>query len=165
MLTDGTIRSNGPRRGFRNSSWSVSYEVFTPRDTDVRLDAHNGGIVIEDVRGDIDFDTTNGGVRLSGLAGDVRGSTTNGGFDITLTGSAWDGRGLDVSATNGGVRLHVPDGYSARLRARTVNGGVHVDFPVTVRGRIGRALETTLGEGGAPIEVETTNGGVHVTSF
>lgn len=160
------IRAEGPppvwRRG-RGRSWSVSYEVFTPPDTNLTVDVHNGGIVIDGVRGDIGFGTTNGGVRLNGLAGNVRGYTTNGGVDITLTGGTWDGAGLDVETTNGGVRLRVPEDYSARLEASTVNGGLNIAFPITVQGRLGRRISATLGDGGPVISVRTTNGGVHVS--
>ena len=105
----------------------------------------------------------NGGVHLTDVAGDVQGSTTNGGLHIELTGSSWDGEGLDVETTNGGVTIRVPEDYSARLETGTVNGGIDLDFPVTVQGRIGRRLTTTLGDGGPTIRAFTTNGGVRVT--
>jgi hypothetical protein len=159
--TDGAIRADGPEGG-RDRGWSVGYEIFTPRDTDLMLETHNGGITIEAVRGDLNFETTNGGVRLADLAGNVLGRTTNGGVDATLTGKTWEGDSFDVRTTNGGVRLRVPSDYSARLEASTTNGGVHIDFPVTVQGRIGREISTTLGAGGPLVRVGTTNGGVHV---
>lgn len=173
VRTDGgTIRADGPSRqqgrwlwGNDRSAWTVSYEIFTPHGTDLGVETVNGGLVIEDVQGEIDAETTNGGIRLSGLGGDVRGRTTNGGLEVTLTGDTWEGEGLDLGATNGGVRLRVPEGYSARLEARTTNGGVHVDFPITVQGRLGRELSTTLGDGGPLLRVRTTNGGVRVTSY
>jgi hypothetical protein len=162
--TDGEIRAEGPDRN-GDQGWSVGYEIFTPRDTDLMLDTHNGGIVIETVRGDLSFETTNGGVKLEDLAGNVHGRTTNGGVDATLTGDTWDGDEFDVRTTNGGVRLRVPNDYSARLEASTTNGGVHIDFPVTVQGRIGREISTTLGAGGPLVRIGTTNGGVHVDNY
>lgn len=48
------------------------------------------------------------------------------------------------------------------LDLETVNGGIDIDFPVTVSGRIGRQLRTTLGDGGPTIRVVTTNGGVKI---
>ena len=126
--------------------------------------AQNGGIEIADMVGDIDFDATNGSVRLERVAGDVRGRTTNGRLRIELAGSSWEGRGLDAETTNGSVTLLVPEGYGAELEASTVNGAFEIDFPITitVRGRIGRNLRTTLGDGGPPIRVVTTNGGVRI---
>jgi hypothetical protein len=156
------IRADGPDHG-RRRSWSVNYEIFAPRTTDLRIETRNGGIAIADVRGDIDFEATNGGIKLDGVAGNVRGHTTNGGVDVALAGDTWDGDALDVKTTNGGVRLRVPEGYSARLEASTVNGGISIDFPVTVQGRIGRSVSTTLGNGGPLVRARTTNGGVHVS--
>ena len=54
-------------------------------------------------------------------------------------------------------------GYNARLETGTVNGGMTVDFPVTVRGRIGRRVETQLGSGGPLVRAITTNGGVKIS--
>lgn len=162
VRAEGTrVRPEGPRTA-RRSGWSVSFEVWVPRRIDLDLETNNGGITVADVSGRIEFEATNGGVNLTALGGDVRGSTTNGGLRVELAGERWDGAGMDVRSTNGGVRIAVPEGYSARLEAGTTNGGVQVDFPVTVQGRLGRRLTATLGEGGAPIRVGTTNGGVRV---
>ena len=63
------------------------------------------------------------------MSGDVHGRTSNGGVDVDLDGATWQGEGLDVETSNGGVRLRMPEQYSARLEAGTVNGGINVDFP------------------------------------
>lgn len=162
LADDGRLGSDGPGTG-RRESWAVSWEVMVPRSTDLSLETHNGGISVEGVEGAIDFDALNGGVHLVAVAGDVRGRTVNGGLHVELTGSTWAGRGLDVETTNGGVTLEVPEGYSAELETGTVNGGMDIGFPVTVRGRIGRSLTTTLGDGGPRIRATTTNGGVKIT--
>jgi DUF4097 and DUF4098 domain-containing protein YvlB len=93
----------------------------------------------------------------------VRGRTTNGGVEVRLDGDTWDGEGLDLETTNGGIRLRVPEDYSARLETRTVNGSVDIDFPVTVQGNIGRSISATLGNGGALVRAVTTNGQVRVS--
>jgi len=159
VRTDGTIRATGPRLG-RRESWGVSYRISVPRSTNLDLRVHNGGISVAGVSGRVRFDALNGGVRLIDLSGDIRGSTTNGGLDIELTGRGWEGDGMDVRTTNGGVKITVPENYSAELETGTVNGGMRVDFPVTVQGRIGRSLSVTLGAGGKRIRAFTTNGGV-----
>lgn len=155
------IYATGPEMRDRNG-WSVSYEVFVPRNSNLSLKAHNGGISITDVRGQIEFDAHNGGASLKRLAGNVKGRTHNGGVNVELDGARWDGAGLDVSTHNGGVRLTLPENYSARLETGTNNGGLKVDFPVTVQGEIKRELAVDLGSGGAPIRVRTNNGGVTI---
>jgi hypothetical protein len=162
VRTDGVVRAEGPSRGGRYG-WSVSYRVLVPRETDLNLETVNGSIAIADVRGSIVLETTNGHLTLDRVGGNVQGRTTNGGVDAELAGRAWEGEGLALETTNGGVRLRIPEDYSARIEARTVHGGIDVDFPITVQGRIGRELATTLGRGGPLIRAETTNGGVRIS--
>jgi hypothetical protein len=161
IATSGTIEASGPD-GRRHEWWSVTFEAFVPNRSDLSLETLNGGIHIEDVHGRIRFDVTNGGVSLARLGGDVQGRSTNGGIRLALEGSAWDGAGADVRATNGGIVLTVPDGYSAHLETGTTNGGLRFDFPVTVQGRLNKRIEMDLGNGGASIRAITTNGGVVV---
>ena len=159
----GRVYATGPDNGNRQW-WSVSYRINVPRKNDLDLRASNGGITIVGVTGNMRFDTTNGGVRLQDVGGRVNGETRNGGLNVTLSGSKWDGEGLDVETSNGGVTLGIPDGYNAELETRTVNGGLRIDFPITVQGELTsrRGISTTLGAGGPLVRVRTTNGGVKI---
>ena len=66
----------------------------------------------------------------------MNGETRNGGLNVALSGYRWDGDGLDVETSNGGVTVAIPDGYNAELETRTVNGGLRIDFPITVQGEL-----------------------------
>jgi DUF4097 and DUF4098 domain-containing protein YvlB len=156
----GQVRAIGPESA-NNSWWSVSYEIFVPRNTDLTLKSNNGGITISDVRGQIRFDGNNGGVHLKRVAGDVTGATVNGGVQVELTGAIWDGRQLDVSTRNGGVTVVMPSQYSAHIQAETGSGGLHSDFPVAQDSNARpRRLDFNLGSGGPLIHIATNNGGV-----
>ena len=155
------IFASGPD-GRKDYNWNVSFEVFVPRRADLSVETHNGGIAIADVNGRIDFSALNGGVVLKRVGGAVRGTTTNGGLVIELSGDRWDGDSLDVSTTNGGVIMSVPENYSAHLQTGTVNGSVNVDFPVNVQGRLTKQVAFDLGSGGPLVKAMTTNGGVHL---
>jgi hypothetical protein len=157
----GQVSASGPAQANRQG-WSVSYEIFVPRQGDLTLKAHNGGISISDVRGNIQFDTMNGGVNLKRLAGTVEGKTMNGGLQIELAGSRWDGTKLDARTTNGGVNISMPENYSAHFETSTVNGSLNLGIPVTVHGEISKSVTTEIGGGGPTIHVETMNGGVNV---
>jgi hypothetical protein len=159
----GRVYATGPENG-RREQWSVSYRINVPHKNDLDLHANNGGITIAAVNGNMRFDTTNGGVKLQDIGGRVNGETRNGGLTVTLNGDRWDGEGLDVETSNGGVTLNLPDNYNAELETRTVNGGLRIDFPITVQGELTsrRGISTTLGSGGPPVRVRTTNGGVKI---
>lgn len=153
------IRAEGPLRD-GDYSWSVGFEIFVPHRSDLSLAARNGGIHVADVHGEIAFETLNGGVSLERLGGDVSGHTRNGGVSIHLAGDRWEGERLDVETRNGGVKLEIPENYSAKVETETVNGPIKVDFPVTMQGEIGRRLSFQLGSGGGLVRAVTTNGGV-----
>lgn len=161
IQTGSRIFAQGPDSK-HDFNWSVSFEIFVPRRSDLSLETHNGGISIADVNGKIEFDALNGGVVLRRVGGSVHGQTTNGGLMVELSGDRWDGDTLDVKTTNGGVVMSVPENYSAHLETGTVNGNVSVDFPVTVQGRITKELSVNLGSGGATVRAMTTNGGIRL---
>ena len=120
------VEATGPQTRNREG-WSVSYRLYVPRALNMNLHTTNGGISIRDIDSKVEFKTTNGGVKLTAVNGDIKGQTTNGGVDIDLDGTFWSGEGLGVETTNGGVKLSVPENYSARLEASTDNGGINID--------------------------------------
>jgi hypothetical protein len=154
------IFATGPENR-KDHWWSDSYEIFVPHRSNLSLKTNNGGISISDVSGRLDFSALNGGVSLKRIGGNVRGGTTNGGVAVELTGARWDGEALDVSTTNGGVSMSIPENYSAHLETSTVNGRLSVDFP-GAQGSNSRELAMNLGGGGATIRARTTNGGVSI---
>jgi hypothetical protein len=161
----GQIRATAPSFG-RDRGYSVSFEVFVPQRTDVSAKAHNGGITVQDVHGNVDFTTTNGGIKLARLGGAVKGQTVNGGVQVELAGTTWDGEALDVSTTNGGVSLQAPANYSAQLQTSTVNGGFHSELEGVVTGSIGgKNMSMRLGGGGPLIKITTVNGGISLKAL
>jgi DUF4097 and DUF4098 domain-containing protein YvlB len=161
LASGGEIHANGPSTG-RHESWSVSYDIYVPRQTDLTITANNGGVSIESVTSRISAETENGGLSVTDVQGDVHGRTVNGGINAELTGDRWVGGGLDLQTSNGGVRLTIPSNYSATLETGTVNGSVNVDFPMTIQGQMGKQFTTQLGAGGATVRAMTTNGGVTI---
>ncbi len=159
-----------------DSDYSVSYEIRVPQSTNLKLNAHNGGISINSVDGMLEFETMNGGVNLQDVAGDVIGKTTNGGVNVKLSGSSWKGNGLNVTTSNGGVNLTLPSNYAANIETGTVNGGFKSDIPslsiTTEEVKRGewpghkreKRISTSLNGGGAPVKVITTNGGIRINS-
>jgi DUF4097 and DUF4098 domain-containing protein YvlB len=159
--SNAEVRAEGPSMG-RRESWSVSYEVWVPRTTDLSIMARNGGISVDGIASRMELETVNGGLHLTDVEGDVRGTTVNGGVTAELSGDHWTGSGLDLRTSNGGVHLTIPSNYSARLETSTVNGGMDIGFPITVQGSLSHRLATQLGRGGATIRAVTTNGGISI---
>lgn len=166
--TSGTIRAEAGD----DDHWSVSFELIVPRSSNVNLTARNGGIAIRGIDGNAEFETQNGGVFLSDVAGNFKGRTTNGGVYVKLMGNNWKGTGLDVTTTNGGVKILMPGNYAANIETGTVNGGFSTDIAALKQPRDDDdkwrhrpvKINTSLNGGGAPIRVVTTNGGVNISN-
>jgi hypothetical protein len=157
VVSGSNIRAEGPRTD-DDAWWSANLIIWAPRRSDLRLTTSNGPVSVEDISGDMDLETRNGPLALHGLSGNVRARSSNGPLSIVLTGSRWEGSGLDAETRNGPLSLRIPDAYSARLEAGTNNGPMSLGFPVTVVGRIGRSISTNLGSGGPTIRAITHNG-------
>jgi DUF4097 and DUF4098 domain-containing protein YvlB len=152
----GSVTADGPTGG----RWSVQYEILVPVHTNLKIATHNGGVAIAGVQSAIEFHAVNGGVSLKDTGGNVRGDTVNGGISVTIANAQWKGQGLDVSTTNGGVSLKIPEQFSALLDLATVNGGINVKLPNAPASRSRGQISMTLGAGGPLIRVHTQNGGV-----
>lgn len=119
--------------------------------------------------------TVNGGVKASGLRGPAKLNTVNGSIGVettswasahTVNGSitaslgveSWE-QPLEFETVNGGIEIELPREVSAEVRGQLMNGSLHSDFPVMVRGRVGmRRVRGTIGDGGSPLEISTLNG-------
>jgi hypothetical protein len=159
-----TVRAVGPSPTGRRQSWSVSFIVYVPRRTDLSLATENGPLSVHEVSGQMDLSTHNGPLSLVGVGGNVRARAQNGPLLVKLAGARWDGAGLDAETMNGPAVLKIPEGYNAKLDFGTVNGPMDVGFPlmVTINGRVTDRISTTLGTGGPPVRVVTTNGPMSV---
>ena len=155
------VSSDGPsNRRYRR--WHVSYEIMVPRKMNLEGMTTNGAVSVDGVEGRMDLRAVNGSIRLREVAGDVRAETSNGSVSAVLSGPTWRGNFRDLETTNGSVSLDIPRGYNAELETGTVNGGMNIDFPVTVQGHIGRRITTKLGNGGPRVRAITTNGAVRI---
>lgn len=156
-----SVHATGPENS-RGQRWSVSYDVFVPRRSNVQAEAHNGPIAVRGVSGDLSLTTANGPLALHDVSGNVRGRTQNGPVSVDLTGPGWNGAGLDVETTNGPVSLRIPEDFNARVESGTTVGPIQSSLPVTRNGRMGGHISTTVGRGGPTVRVMTTNGPVVV---
>jgi hypothetical protein len=169
--TELTVAAVNGEVAIRELSGDVSVEVVNGEvaisgvSGDVFAKAVNGEIEISGVSGDISVETVNGSVELEGVSGNVDGSAVNGPIEVTLVGDRLAAERVDLTTVNGPVDLRIPRGYSAQLELETVTGGMDVDFPITVSGRLGSRISTTLGGGGPRVRVETTGGAIEVDGY
>jgi hypothetical protein len=159
-LKDGWLRSHGPRTT-HDEWWDVEVKAWVPQGTNLVLETENGPLAVRDVRSKMALTSTNGPMSLVDLGGTVQARTENGPLHVALSGSRWDGTGLDAEAENGPLNLVVPADYSARLITGTIQGPRALDYPIDSSPR-DAWIQTTLGKGGPPVRAVTTNGPFHM---
>lgn len=144
----------------------------------VKADAGSGRIRAEQIAGEFDGDTGSGSIYLSQAApGDVRASTGSGsielaGIDGALEASAGSGS-ITVDGTqqgdwkldtgSGSITVQLPDDAAFYLDAESRSGGITVDHPVTVQGKISRRHVRGEVRGGGPqLSVDTGSGSIRI---
>lgn len=159
VIAEDKIYAEGP-----GNKWAVSFEIYAPKTLHADLEAFNGGISINHMTAKVQLRTVNGGISVTQSGGDIQGNTTNGGLRIECQGTSWVGQGLDLTTSNGGVSIEIPNDFNGELETGTVNGLMEINFPVTIQGEIDRTMQTVLGKGGPRIRAITTNGAVRVSN-
>jgi len=125
----------------------------------------NGSIVVGTIAGDIDARTTNGAVEAQTGLGAVFAHTTNGDIRARID-SMGESAPLEFVTTNGSITVELPASLDAELDASLANGKIDTDFPLTVQGRFStRAVRATVGDGGPPVKIKTTNGSIRLRTI
>lgn len=138
----------------------------------------NGGLLIENVKGDVKAHTSNGAVTLRGIDGRVQGGSSNGsvtldrvkgGVDFhtsnaSITASDLDGRnqGIELATSNGGINLGLGEA-KGEIDAKTSNGSVHVDRPGVELIEMGKSSARLRVPGSTQtIRLRSSNGSIHL---
>jgi DUF4097 and DUF4098 domain-containing protein YvlB len=149
------------------------------------LDAQtsNGTIDVDQLDGGANLRTSNGRIHADGVRGSLEATTSNGSINVHLTKTE-SGRPVKLESSNGGIELtldevnqndvyastsnssitvRMPSTIKARLRAHASNNSISTDFEVQMHGTLSKHhLEGTIGGGGPLLDLETSNGGIHL---
>jgi len=167
----------------RNIRVSVNYEVRVPEGVNLgKVKSTNGSVYITGPVGNTNASTTNGRIELDGARGTVSLSSTNGRIEgvnirgeldadttngpIVLEMISFEDT-IKAKTTNGSITLRVGslEKVNADFTARTVNGSISLDLPVTLKSmkKSRRSLEGQIGQGGPEISLRTVNGSIKIT--
>ena len=138
----------------------------------------SGGIKADRVAGGFEAHTGSGSISLTQTApGDVEATTGSGSIDLqgvvgSLRAKAGSGRIViqgtqagdwNVDTGSGSIRVDLPDDAAFSLDAESSSGGITVDHPVTVQGKISkRHLRGEVRGGGDSLNLDTGSGSIKV---
>ena len=93
---------------------------------------------------------------------------TNGKIEVAISELSEEAHDILAATTNGGIEVSLPMGLEAHLKASTTNDlnalfrKIDTDFPVEVKGRIGKSINGAINGGGRLIDLKTTNGSIRL---
>ena len=139
----------------------------------------NGRIYARHSHGDFELHTSNGKIQLDDCSGHIHAQTSNGAIEATLAcldngvfvtsnGSVrvkvYDDVGsVGVTTRNGAIELALPVHFQGHVDARTSNGKVHSEFPVSVTEAGKHKLIGTVGTRDASeVELRTSNASIRL---
>jgi len=134
-IANGQVAISGPT----DREWMANLIVMAPRLStldlrtsngpiqlrdlagNLQLNASNGPISLDNVGGFVQATTSNGPISVKRASGDQRLTATNGPIHVALSGSRWDGPGLEASTRNGPMSVSIPDAYGSGIQIQTSN--------------------------------------------
>jgi hypothetical protein len=138
----------------------------------------SGAIGAEQIAGAFNGDTGSGSIYLSQTApGDVNASTGSGRIELTGIAGALkadagsgnikvDGRqegDWRIDTGSGSVRVRLPADAAFRLDAESRSGGINIDHPLTVEGKISkRHIRGDVRGGGPRLKIDTGSGSIRI---
>jgi DUF4097 and DUF4098 domain-containing protein YvlB len=109
--------------------------------------------------GDVDVTVGSGGAELHGVVGALRVKAGSGRVDI-------DGRqegAWNIDTGSGSVSIKLPGDAAFELDAHTGSGGITVDHPLTIQGKVSKQrMRGDVRGGGDRLVVETGSGGIRI---
>ena len=159
---------------------SVRYVIETPHNMDLDLKTTNGRIRVCDTQGNVNIKTTNGSIDIDRVQGAVYANTSNGpihldsnridgGFTLSTTNGSVDAivregiAPIEITTTNGSIHLSLPDYFNGYLNARTSNGNIRSEAPVSVYEIKKNRLNGHINGGGnTNVILKSTNGNIRI---
>ena len=137
LLADTHLEINGSKISIHapdenHHSLGTVLLVKAPKNADLNLTVHNGGVSLTNFtgtaeahaeNGGISFrrstgkltaEAQNGGISIKDCGGDVSAKVENGGLSLALA-DRWEGKGLEAHARNGGLVVSVPKTFAGGL--------------------------------------------------
>jgi hypothetical protein len=144
----------------RNNDVSVEFTVRLPAGLGLVARTVNGGVQASGLDGRVEAHTVNGSVRVATL-GTAAVETVNGSIDASMARADWRDE-ASFQTVNGSITVALPREASTAVEARTVNGGITVDFEMAATRASRRELSGTIGAGGRRLALNTVNGAIHL---
>ena len=126
----------------------------------------DGSLELRNVQGDISARTVDGTISLEGVFQTLEAGSTDGSIHATVEPGSRMGGEWSIRSVDGSIRIELPQDFSADLEARTGDGHIRCDYPVTVSGSVDKhRLIGKINGGGNLFKVQSSDGSISIIKF
>ncbi len=136
-------------------------KLLLPRRVDLTLQTISGNVRVGEINGIVRLDSISGEVTLDHSVGEAEMHSISGPLNITV--ARLGTRGIRMDSISGRVMLRLEDSLNADLTVNSINGEIKSESPYVTLEKIGPAdFRARIGQGGAPISIETITGNITI---
>jgi len=155
----GDVVIDGAAASVRIATTSGDVDVPSASDS-LDVETTSGDIAIDKAPGGVVVHSTSGEVRVLGAARRVRIGTVSGEIHAGLLSPLFLAK---LTTASGDVVAELDEGLGCTIDMRTGSGSIELDVPARTRNVSRRAVTALVGDGAAPIEVQSASGDITIT--
>jgi len=127
-------------------------------------DTSDGSVILEDVQADsARVHTNDGAIRWRGaVATHTECHSSDGAIHVEYSPEAPKALHVNATASDGSITLVTPPDLSATVEASTSDGSIRTELPITIRGKVGKSLNGTIGGGEGRVYLRTSDGSITI---
>ena len=146
----------------KHRSISINFNITVPKETALQISSDVGKIGISKITGTIKTRTDVGEISCKEISGDIDVQSDVGKINVVYSKTASAVCKADIKTDVGSIDITTPPGCSAAVQANTDVGSIRTDLPLTIRGKIGKNLSGTVGDGEGKIYLKTDVGSIRI---
>lgn len=149
-----------PKRKHR--SVSINFDITVPKQTALQISSDVGEIRISDIAEEIRARTDVGRISCREISGDIDLQADVGKINVVYSEEASAACDVTIKTDVGSIDLTTPPGCSASVQADTDVGSITTDMPLTIKGKVGKNLQGTIGAGEGRMYLKTDVGSIRI---
>ena len=156
-----TVKITKPRNK-RRRSISISFDITVPKKTALQVGSDVGEIRISNITEKIKARTDVGKISCREISGEIDLQADVGKVNVVYSKAAPSARNVNIKTDVGSIDITTPPDCSAAVQVNTDVGSISTDMPLTVKGKVGKNLQGTVGAGEGKLYLKTDVGSIRI---
>ncbi|MDT8303159.1 MAG: DUF4097 family beta strand repeat-containing protein [Sedimentisphaerales bacterium] len=156
-----TVKTTKPRQK-RRRSISINFKIVVPKQTALQISSNVGEIHVSNITEDIKAQTDVGKISCKEISGDIDLKVDVGKVNVVYSKTASAACNVTIRTDVGSIDITTPPECSAAVQANTDVGSISTDMPLTIKGRVGKNLQGTIGAGEGKLSLMTDVGSIRI---